>query len=289
MHVSGICQIGRFNYIYGLPAFKDGRPSARYNIDFCVHPEALCSDFTIPPSTYNKFPTTIDTSDIRYLLALHYWMSNIQDFSWGFWDYRERLKLFVDDGMTDDSFVDEFSDIVLDSSRDGPLRKANFKQILEILFLEVEVPPSPSDGSTNYVSLQPSPSDDSTESDASVQLPMDTLTEAGIQSDVTIVQTLENPPPAESIQVTPQSIAPVQLPTSPLRPDVSLEPDFPGFSSTGDSVEPPATKPNVNVPSPTSPPFLNKVFEYSSGYSIHTRSVVGFCFCTVIAYIFILV
>lgn len=283
LHSSGVCDIGRFNFIFGLPAFKDGRPSARYNIDFCVYPEALCSDFTIPPSTFNKFPTTIDTSDIRYLLALHYWMSNVQDFSWGFWNYRERLKLFVDGGMTDDSFVDEFSDIILDSSRDGPLRKANFKQILEILFLEVDVSLSPSEGSTTYTSLQPSPSGDSTD----VQLPMDTLTDADIQSDATIVQTIENPPPTENVQDTPQSTAPVQLPTSPLLPGVSLEPDFPDFSSTGDSVEPiatkPDTKPDVDVPPPTSPPFLNKVFEYSSGYSIHTSSVVGVCICTSIA------
>jgi len=275
LHVSGVCDIGRFNFIYGLPAFKDGRPSARYNIDFCVYPEALCSDFTIPSSAFSKFPTTIDTSDIRYLFALYHWMSNMQDFNWGFWNYRERLKLFVDDGMTDDSFVDEFSDIVLDSSRDGPLRKANFKLILEILFSEDQASPSPSGDSTNDVSLQPSPSDVST-NDISVQA-METFTDADIQSDVTMIQTTENQPPAESIQVTPQSMAPVQLPTSPRLPDVSFEPDFPDFFSTGDSAEPPATKPYVDVPPPASPPFLNKVFEYSSGSSL--SPVVGICAC----------
>lgn len=278
LHVSGICDIGRFNFIYGLPAFKDGRPSARYNIDFCVYPEALCTDFTIPSSAFSKFPTIIDTKDIRYLFALHYWMSNVQNFNWGFWNYRERLEQFVDDGMTDDSFVDGFSDIIIDSSRDGPLRKAKFKQILEIMFTEVDVSTSPS----GYVSLQPSPSDDST-NDVSGQLPMETITDTDIQSDVTIVQTIENPPPVEGIQVTPQSMAPVQLPTSPRLPDVSLEPDFPGFSSTGDSAEPPATESKVNLPPPTSPPFLNKVFEYSSGYNTHTSSlfpVVGIYLCT---------
>eukprot|EP00985_Skeletonema_marinoi_P000265 scaffold81_cov93-Skeletonema_marinoi.AAC.2 len=97
---------------------------------------------------------------------------------------------------------------------------------------------------------------------------METFTDADIQSDVTMIQTTENQPSAESIQVTPQSMAPVQLPTSPRLPDVSFEPDFPNFSSTGDSAEPPATKPYVDVPPPASPPFLNKVFEYSSGSSL---------------------
>jgi hypothetical protein len=268
LHVSGICDIGRFNFIYGLPAFKDGRPSARYNIDFCVHPEALCSDFTVPSSAFSKFPTIIDTSDIRYLFALHYWMSNVQDFNWGFWNYREKLEHFDDDGMIDDSFVDEFSDIVIDSSRDGPLRKAKFKQILEILFLEVDVSTSPS----SFISLQPSPSDDSTNDvNVAAQLPIETITDADIQSGVTNIQTIENTPPAENIEATPQSMAPVQLPTSPRLPGVSLEPDFPEFSSTGDSAELPRVESNVNLPPPTSPPFLNKVFEYSSGATTDTH------------------
>ena len=271
LHVSGVCDIGRFNWIYGLPAFKDGRSSARYNIDFCLNPEALCSDFTIPSTSFSKFPTTIDTSEIRYLFALFYWMNNIQEFNWGFWNYMERLKLFVDNGMTDYSFVDEFSNIVLDSTRDGPLRKANFKQILEILFSEEEA-------------------EDST-SDVSVQLPIEPLADADVQSpdsmqesDYTIVQTSENPPPAESIQFTPQFTPPVQLPTSPQLPAVSLEPDFPEFSS-GFSAEPPASKPNADVPPPPSPPFLNKVFEYSRGSKTHASSLsqwLGFVF---IAYI----
>jgi hypothetical protein len=238
----------------------------------------LCSDFTIPSSAFSKFPTTIDTSDIRYLFALFYWMSNIQDFNWGFWNYMERLKLFVNNGMTDDSFVDEFSDIVLDSSRDGPKRKANFKQILETLFSEEEVAPSPSEDSTSGVS---------------VQLPMEPIADADIQSpgntqgsDYTIAQTPDNPPPAENIQVTPSS-PPVQLPTSPQLPSVSLEPDFPEFSNTGFSAEPPASKPTADVPPPPSLPFINNVFEYSRGsnYPYSLGPVVGICIYTFIAYI----
>ena len=39
-----------------------------------------------------------------------------------------------DGGMTDDSFVDKFSNIVINSQLDGPLRKANFKKILRQVF-----------------------------------------------------------------------------------------------------------------------------------------------------------
>lgn len=89
----GVCDIGRFNYIYGLPALIEGR-QGRYNIDFCQHPEALCADFTIPATDFNMFPTTVDTSEVRYLIGLLYWVDHVQDYNWGFWNYREKLKLF---------------------------------------------------------------------------------------------------------------------------------------------------------------------------------------------------
>ena len=38
--------------------------------------------------------------------------------------------------MKDDSFVDEFSEIVLDSSRDGALRKETFKHVLALLYID---------------------------------------------------------------------------------------------------------------------------------------------------------
>jgi len=136
----GICDIGRFNHVYGLPALMDGRSSGRYNIDFCSHPEALCSDFEIPATDFNKFTTTIDTSEVRYLIGLLYWADYVQDYNWGYWNYMEKIKLFVDGGMKDDSFVDGFSEIVIDSSRDGALRKANFKKVLEILFMKAPTP-----------------------------------------------------------------------------------------------------------------------------------------------------
>eukprot|EP00571_Detonula_confervacea_P001264 CAMPEP_0172318412 /NCGR_PEP_ID=MMETSP1058-20130122/34795_1 /TAXON_ID=83371 /ORGANISM="Detonula confervacea, Strain CCMP 353" /LENGTH=1348 /DNA_ID=CAMNT_0013033243 /DNA_START=80 /DNA_END=4123 /DNA_ORIENTATION=+ len=133
---SGVCTIGRFNHLYGLPAIMDGR-SGFYNIDFCSSPEALCSSFTKPATEFNKFPSTIDTSEARYLVGMLYWIDSVQDYNWGYWNYMENVKLFVDGGMKDDSFVDEFSDIVIDSTSDGAMRKANFKKVLKILFVDV--------------------------------------------------------------------------------------------------------------------------------------------------------
>ena len=128
---SGICDIGRFNYLFGLAAVMEGR-SGRYNIDFCSNPEALCSDFTIPASDINRFPITIDTSASRYLIGQIYWMDHVQNFNWGYWNYKEKLKLFVEGGMSDDTFVDDFSEIVIESTRDAEERKSNFKKVLAI-------------------------------------------------------------------------------------------------------------------------------------------------------------
>ena len=132
----GLCDIGRFNHAYGLPAIIDGRSSGRYNVDFCQHPEALCSDYVVPSTSLSQFTTTIDTSAAKYLIGLIYWADHVQPYKWGFWEYRAQVKLFVDGGMKDDSFVDEFSEIVLESSQDAVLRKEYFRKTLGILLVE---------------------------------------------------------------------------------------------------------------------------------------------------------
>ncbi|KAL7551849.1 hypothetical protein ACHAWF_015050 [Thalassiosira exigua] len=68
-----------------------------------------------------------------FLLHLFY-HETVQTYNWGYWNYMEKLSSFVGGGMEDFSFVDEFSEIVLDSSRDGAARKAHFKTALEVLF-----------------------------------------------------------------------------------------------------------------------------------------------------------
>ena len=91
----GVCTIGRFNHIFGLPAFKDGRLSGRYEVDFCANPTAVCSNFTVPVNGNYESPTSVDTSEVRYLLGMLYWVDFVQTYSWGYWDYIKQLKLFV--------------------------------------------------------------------------------------------------------------------------------------------------------------------------------------------------
>lgn len=62
------------------------------------------------------------------------------------WDYIERLHMFVDDGMRDFSFVDQISDMVVNSPDDAHLRKAIFRALLHILF-DATNPPNPNVGS----------------------------------------------------------------------------------------------------------------------------------------------
>ena len=128
LHTRGPCNIGKFNFHFGLPAFVDGRPTGRFPIDFCSNPESLCESYTPPATEFNRFPTTIETDEVKYLIGMTDWIERVQSFNWGYWDYKERLKLFVDGGYSDETFMDGFNELVLDSSHDAEERKANFKK-----------------------------------------------------------------------------------------------------------------------------------------------------------------
>jgi hypothetical protein len=172
----------RLNYIYGAPAYRAKRESARYNLNFCLRPKVICYESTPDPSGAIQ-----DTSSIKYLLGMIEWMDRIQSYSWGcatrlfygnsnfhlltttfslyrYWDYIERLKTFVDNGMVDFSFIDDFSTMVVKSPDDADLRKATFKELLLILFSELKpnqgsqettIPLLPADFETNNPSKSP--------------------------------------------------------------------------------------------------------------------------------------
>eukprot|EP00804_Cyclotella_cryptica_P017910 CCRYP_001289-RA/>CCRYP_001289-RA protein AED:0.06 eAED:0.06 QI:88/1/1/1/1/1/6/58/1097 len=130
------CDIGRFNHIFGIPAHENGRKSSRYYVDFCTKPEVICYNSTVDASGSIQ-----SAGAIKYLIGLVEWIDRVQSYSWGYWGYTERLKMFVDGGMNDYSFIDEFSDIVLNSSDDAELRKTTFKSLLRILFSELHSNP----------------------------------------------------------------------------------------------------------------------------------------------------
>lgn len=150
---SGVCDIGRFNHLYGLPAIMDGR-AAGYNIDFCSHPSAICSDYITPPTEFNE-STTIDTSKARYQISMIYWINYVQKYDSGDYNYRDEIRKFVDGGSSNFSFVDEFSEIVVNSSRDGSTRKTNFVKILEVLFMVITESPTTLSPSTISPTISP--------------------------------------------------------------------------------------------------------------------------------------
>jgi hypothetical protein len=63
----------------------------------------------------------------------------------------------VDGGMSDFSFVDKFSEFVMNSNHDANARRANFENILGVLLLDVTESPSTSHSpSTHRPSISPS-------------------------------------------------------------------------------------------------------------------------------------
>mmetsp|Transcript_29382 Transcript_29382/g.69883 ORF Transcript_29382/g.69883 Transcript_29382/m.69883 type:complete len:1241 (+) Transcript_29382:412-4134(+) len=136
LHTRGPCNIGKFNFHFGLPAFVDGRPTGRFPIDFCSNPESLCVSYTPPATEFNRFPTTIETGEVKYLIGMTDWIERVQSFNWGYWNYKERLKLFVDGGFHDETFMDGLNELVLDSIHDAEERNANLKIVLDVLFNE---------------------------------------------------------------------------------------------------------------------------------------------------------
>jgi hypothetical protein len=151
---AGICDIGRFNHQFGLPAIMDGQTGG-YGIDFCSHPDAICSDYIIPPNALNQ-STSIDTSKARYQIGMIFWIQYVQEYDSENYNYLDELRLFVDGGFRDFLFVDEFSEIIVDSSRDGSLRKSNFMKILEVFFMGVTESPTSSSPSTISPTISPS-------------------------------------------------------------------------------------------------------------------------------------
>jgi hypothetical protein len=131
----------------------DGRRGG-YGIDFCSHPDAICSDYIIPPNALNQ-STTIVTSEARYQIGMIYWIQYVQEYDSGDYNYLDQLRLFVDGGLRNFLFVDEFSETVVNSSRDGSARKSNFMKILEVLLMEVTERPTSSSPSTISPTISP--------------------------------------------------------------------------------------------------------------------------------------
>ena len=96
------------------------------DLDFCDNPELICSSTEHP--------------ELKWIAELFYWMSSVQDYDQGGWNYDEQLKVFVDGGLHGDAFINSVSGIVNRGCHNppcstGPLdggveRRDNFKKVL---------------------------------------------------------------------------------------------------------------------------------------------------------------
>lgn len=131
IQTTGRCNFGTLNHYLGRTHLQEGthgRPAQVLypDLDFCENPESICSDTAHP--------------ELKWIAGLFYWMSSVQGYDEGGWNYRARLKAYVDGGMTDASFIDSVSGIVNRGCHNppcgtGPLdggadRRANFETVL---------------------------------------------------------------------------------------------------------------------------------------------------------------
>lgn len=109
--------------------------------------------------------------------------------------------MFVDNGMNDFSFVDEFSTMVVKSPYDADLRKSTFKELLHILFSELK--PSIPSSSTEIQELAIPPDE--------FETGMPSRSPVGISSEITLLgiatqapsERVDSPAPVTSPQLKP--------------------------------------------------------------------------------------
>ncbi|WP_053230487.1 hypothetical protein [Sandaracinus amylolyticus] len=136
IQTTGRCNFGMLNHYLGaghLDPARFPRPAgALYpDVNFCRDPEAICASTEHP--------------ELKWIAGLFYWMSSVEPYSRDGWVYKDRLRAFVDGGMTDGTFIDGVSGIVNRGCHNppcgtGPLdgaadRRANFELVLTTMGL----------------------------------------------------------------------------------------------------------------------------------------------------------
>jgi len=124
---SGTCMIGQLNYYLGKRALDEDRSSARYEVDFCKDPSAICRGY---------YPDDETNSEIRWLMGLLYWMNKVQTYNRNDWSYMIKLHEFVDGGFRDGQFLTAVSGIITKGRHDStPIlpaeRKERFDKIMD--------------------------------------------------------------------------------------------------------------------------------------------------------------
>ena len=135
LSLRGTCSYGKLNYYLGKRAHDEGRPSLYPDIDFCTNPHAICSNNRQHP-------------DLKWIAGMFRWITVIQTYNKGGFNYMQELINFVDSGLQDMSFIHGVSGIVTQGCHDPPCankggefngatRKATFIKTLRILGLKV--------------------------------------------------------------------------------------------------------------------------------------------------------
>jgi len=133
IQLRGVCAYGKLNYHLGKRAHDEGRPSMYPDVDFCRDPQAVCS--------HEKYP------DLKWIAGMFRWITEVQTYDQGDFNYMNRLIRFVDGGLQDWTFVHGMSGIVTQGCHeppciegvefDGADRMATFKKTLRLLGLSV--------------------------------------------------------------------------------------------------------------------------------------------------------
>lgn len=132
IQLRGLCAYGKLNYYLGKRAHDEGRPSMFPDVDFCADPQAVCSHPNYP--------------DLKWIAGMFRWITDVQPYVGGDFNYMRRLMDFVDGGLRDWTFVHGLSGIVAQGCHDPPCaagaefedgarRKATFIRTLRLLGL----------------------------------------------------------------------------------------------------------------------------------------------------------
>merc|ERR1712227_373478 len=123
---------GKLNYYMGRRAHVEGRTAVYPEVDFCKHPEAICSPDYDP--------------SIKWVAGFFYHLNAVQPYNHDGWNYYDELIAYVDSGMNTNSFIDGVSGIVNRGCHNpdcgsGALhakneRRKNFEDVLKAMGLK---------------------------------------------------------------------------------------------------------------------------------------------------------
>ena len=98
LSTKGVCNIGKMNYYLGKRGADLGRSTLYPTVDFCKFPESTCA------SAFGE--------SLRWDSALFEWSERVQRYESNDWNFEDQLLLFVQSGMTDDTFINGVSRIL---------------------------------------------------------------------------------------------------------------------------------------------------------------------------------